>query len=397
MTMTLQQLQQLFPTALYWYFRVLNFRAAMSAFLEDPTRNPKLLHTGLLTPAYVAKRHRRLQKALAYEARTPETRQFLERRQQETNILNLYLDLVAAEQPSSKAVSLYRQNMDALYGSLDPHIFHGAMTYMADAAVRLKRQHLLSEVQAKVQWKPIQMYKPKPETFLRYRSQLQQIFPTAFNPISDGYQAELEMKKALADTGLAEKGWRVKLMPHGTGIAISAQRKAVTIGDGFHPRGDRRLQQVIAHEIYGHALRAEFGNKRVSADEEEGLAVVMEQLILQNFYYKRVLRYVALCLAWGVDGTPRDFKDTYAVLRPIAEIICGDPEDAQTIAFRECVRAFRGGNPAVPGAILTKDKVYLEGNLAVWQKLEENLLDEAKFKAVIQGHASILERNRYDK
>ena len=48
-------------------------------------------------------------------------------------------------------------------------------------------------------------------------------------------------------------------------------------------------------------------------------------------------------------------------------------------------KAGGGGVPGVAGAAYIKDKIYLEANLAVWQKLEDATLDERAFLDFLDG------------
>jgi len=41
------------------------------------------------------------------------------------------------------------------------------------------------------------------------------------------------------------------------------------------------------------------------------------------------------------------------------------------VAWKLCVKIFRGGNPNIPGNCLLKEKIYREGGLAVWNVFRE--------------------------
>jgi hypothetical protein len=87
-------------------------------------------------------------------------------------------------------------------------------------------------------------------------------------------------------------------------------------------------------------------------------------------------------LASGLDGHPRDFCETFAALTQAFELLGNTQSEAADRAFYETVRAFRGGFPAVAGAVYSKDKIYLESNLRVWQHLAKKPLTVADFQAV---------------
>ena len=52
------------------------------------------------------------------------------------------------------------------------------------------------------------------------------------------------------------------------------------------------------------------------------------------------------------------------------------PEEAKRLAdenaWTTCVRTFRGTDSKTPGTCFTKDIIYREGNIAVWETLERN-------------------------
>jgi hypothetical protein len=216
---------------------------------------------------------------------------------------------------------------------------------------------------------------------------MQQHLADMFSGLPAGTTAEAAITQALQLTGLVAGGWSVRTVPHGTNVAISRHRKTVNIGQHYHPASSFRLQQIVAHEVYGHARRFESAGDPACGLDEEGVAIVYEQLLAKRFIYKRMLRYIALGLSWGVDGTPRDFVTTYQIMVPLAGLATNKTgRDAQQIAFKETLRAFRGGNPDVPGMILLKDKLYFESNLGVWQYLSEKQLDAAAFSRLMDGY-----------
>ncbi|HLG90629.1 MAG TPA: tyrosine/phenylalanine carboxypeptidase domain-containing protein, partial [Candidatus Saccharimonadales bacterium] len=174
-------------------------------------------------------------------------------------------------------------------------------------------------------------------------------------------------------------------------------RKKIIIGKHFSANSTHRLKQIVAHEVGCHVQRAMSDRRRSFLaqfdDNDEGLAIVLEQLFASRFMYKRVLRYFAIALAIGVDGKKRDFCDVYEILWRTMRVISGNsPKDSKIQAFYETARAFRGGIPSEPGMAYLKDKVYLESNLIIWEKLEERLLDSDEFRRLFLGHNNVLVR-----
>jgi hypothetical protein len=111
-------------------------------------------------------------------------------------------------------------------------------------------------------------------------------------------------------------------------------------------------------------------------------------------------RYFAACLATGMDGTKRDFRavfsimtDYYALKNAVEDVSDGAPFRA---AWDVCVRIFRGTTGQTPGAICTKDIVYLEGNIGIWHLISDKphifeSLFIGKFNPLLNRHVKSLQ------
>lgn len=190
------------------------------------------------------------------------------------------------------------------------------------------------------------------------------------------------MNDALRATDLYDKGWRVELNSGKTAPATNAELKRIYLPTNIS-RTATQLKQLIVHEQEVHARRGQNGDEtgekplaRGTAgygDVEEGLGVILECAVagsLDNPAYHRARdRYILAGLALGVDGTPRDARQTYEVMwRMLATrnakdgIIDDDAiERAKTLAQVHVDNAYRSTNHAMPGVIYTKLKVYYEG------------------------------------
>lgn len=384
------QLKQKYPNALYTYFRIANLPQAMAAFLTTPTQNPQFTYPPLLEKLDTMDLSQQLANDLATQTE-PTAQALLTTRQQEVTILTYFQRLQAGD---AQALAGYRQAMVDRYGGLQPEYFHGIISHAVAVAKRQGRQAQLQPVLSRLHWRPQPLFQPQATTFWHYSRLAKRHHPAMFSKLTDYQQPQGPIERALHNTGLWQEGWRIKPVRHGANILVSYNRKQLFVSQELQPRSSLRLNQLIAHEVYGHARRWQFGSVKASSLEEEGLAVVLEQLLMKRFWYKRTIRYLAIGLAWGVDGTPRDFAATYRLLLPVVQILTRQPPlaAAQT-AFKECARAFRGGHPAIPGAVLIKDKIYLEGNLAIWQALEKRLLSDQEFGQILDGHATMLREN----
>jgi hypothetical protein len=151
---------------------------------------------------------------------------------------------------------------------------------------------------------------------------------------------------------------------------------------------DVHVQALAEHEVGVHVRRvieAERGSLKlltVGLDGyllgEEGVASYVQQQIEGSNEFYGFDRYLAACLAVGMDGEVRDFRGVFSLmvdyytLKFADETLDGKKKNLpiQT-AWDVCVRIFRGTTGQTAGCIYTKDIVYLEGNIGIWQLLIE--------------------------
>ncbi|HSX30921.1 MAG TPA: hypothetical protein VLE99_03325 [Candidatus Saccharimonadales bacterium] len=392
--LSLTDAKKKYPVALYSFLRVTNAAQAMARFLKDSSSNPTLAYPASLTVKR-ADRQLGLLEAELTHTDDAEVKKFLQHRLLETRLLQQFVRFKSST-VSAAQLKAYRADMLALYGPINKQYFNGVMTYLHASAQSQHETAALAAL-AEVRWQSAALPAPDQQTFLYYRRMLRHHLSEAFGPIPDGTDPADAIGAALRATGLAGVGWRVRRVPHATNIAVSRHGKTVNVGEHYRPESAFRLRQVIAHEVYGHARRFNASHRTASGWDEEGLAIVYEQLLARRFMYKRMLRYAALCLAWGADGVTRDFATTHRLMVPIVRLVSGrSSAAARRIAFKEVLRAFRGGNPNVPGMVLTKDKIYLESNLMVWQYLIDNKLDEPAFARLVDGQGSVPRKERME-
>jgi Domain of unknown function (DUF1704) len=386
---TMQQLQQKYPSAAYAFFGVSNLREAMDVFLSDTSKSPQFYVSPRLNWEYIRSYIDDLHATVNLANHEPDAVNFLNRRLKEAELLKQYLYMREKEVPATTdEVALYRQAMINLYGDFDVELFGSVLNFVCNLA-RQKGIELSDVCTDAVGGGAL--FQPTNITFQRYRGIAEKISPNIF---SDTDAVDNTVKKtlmrALRECGLEDRGWVVSVARHGANILVAKHKKTVYVGPHFSPTSPLRMKQLIAHEIYGHARRSEFGTIDVSSWEEEGIAILLEQLVATRFMYKRMIRYLTICFAWGIDGNPRNFVDTYQVMLPIVKAITSyTGRQAEETCFRECVRAFRGGAPSNAGVVYTKDKIYFEANIALWRKLSDTLLSEDEFRAVLEKHATI--------
>jgi hypothetical protein len=112
-------------------------------------------------------------------------------------------------------------------------------------------------------------------------------------------------------------------------------------------------------------------------------------------------RYLAACLAVGMDGAERDFRSVYTLMLDYYTMRSGGEQarastNLARTAWDVCVRIFRGTTGQTVGTIFTKDIVYLEGNIGIWELLTEKphvfpLLFIGKYDPLNQRHVKSLQ------
>ena len=121
---------------------------------------------------------------------------------------------------------------------------------------------------------------------------------------------------------------------------------------------------------------------------EEGVATMREQVLDEKIEdFAGLEGHLAIGLATGVDGKPRDFRAVYEIMEKyfyFKALSSGkEPEQAlksaQTIAWNRAVRTFRGTDCQTKGICFTKDIVYREGNIGVWEVVKENPKEMVRF------------------
>jgi hypothetical protein len=105
---------------------------------------------------------------------------------------------------------------------------------------------------------------------------------------------------------------------------------------------------------------------------EEGVASYMQQQSEGACEFYGIPRYLAASLALGMHGEKRDFRGVYSVMRDYYIVYSKgllSDEKLHKVVWDVCMRIFRGTTGQGTGIIYTKDIVYLEGNIEIWNLL----------------------------
>jgi hypothetical protein len=199
-------------------------------------------------------------------------------------------------------------------------------------------------------------------------------------------------KKALKEMGI--HGFNVVIDAKGEYKDISVDQKNNIIIPRNRKASKRKLVSLINHEIGVHVQRKKNGEDSglkllsLGLDHylkgEEGLAAYVGQRLAGFNDYSGLNGYFAVSLALGLDGEKRNFRDVFEILKDYYLLIISKKSDgrekrAKDLAWARSVRIFRGTTCKTPGACFTKDIVYREGNIGVWNVIRSNPKEEKRF------------------
>ncbi|MBT6034664.1 MAG: DUF1704 domain-containing protein [Candidatus Jacksonbacteria bacterium] len=217
---------------------------------------------------------------------------------------------------------------------------------------------------------------------------------------ADAEQTKAAFEAAFSKLGLEGTGWEVVVDTESsrTGISVNQENKTVQVPESTD-RLVTQLKKLIVHEIGTHVAKREKGERSklrllgLGLDRydpgEEGIATMREQVFSDEITdFSGLAGHLAISLARGVDGEPRDFRQTYDILQKYfywnSLRLGASNEVAQknstTYAWNRAVRTFRGSDSKTPGACFTKDIVYREGNIGVWDVVSKNKDELQRFQ-----------------
>lgn len=384
-TPLLQQLYKRHPKAIYTYFPITNFQTERERFLRGATQNPEFKFDDRYRKPYFQQRLATLQDDLltARAAEDTAATQFINGRIAQTELLFMFFDL--HEPPVNPSlVNAFRKRMVSLYGEPDEQLVREALSMLKIRAQQRKDartpellRELFSLTHYNTQTLQQTLLRPTDKQFQEYRQTLQVLLPDFVS-----FLQTIPEQKEYTATQISEyftrgfrvlhlNDWRAVSQQQSNRVMVAKQAKQIEIGTQFRPASRTALQQVLAHELVGHVYTQALHKEQTAPLYiEEGFAILLEQLLGEAFSYKRVTRYLAAAFSFGVDGHRRDFKETHEIIWRCFKVLTGcTTARAKERAFGECVRVFRIGNTDIPGAVFLKDKVYLEGNVAIWRLL----------------------------
>lgn len=207
-----------------------------------------------------------------------------------------------------------------------------------------------------------------------------------------------EIKKAFEDAlnSYQVSGWKVIIDTEGRfkNINVNQENKEIRIPEGRTEK-ETKLKALLEHEVGTHAKRRDSGEKTslkllgLGLDRylkgEEGIARYREQKILGTVDFAGLDYHLAISLAVGMDGKRRNFREVFELLKDFYFIRSKNKnkeaaqESAKGYAWDDCIRIFRGTTCKTPGSCFTRDIVYREGNIGIWNVIKNNPAEEKRF------------------
>jgi hypothetical protein len=276
------------------------------------------------------------------------------------------------------SIDSLKKTAEGLESSEDPQIARAANDFMLALPVN------------KIEYTP--PAEPTPELIARVEKEtLREVGKMIDLPErSEKFTAE-EIKPVIEDilAALEAKGWTAVIENQPIFSISQAKRQVKIPVKANHTR--ERLQALIAHEIGTHVVRRLNGERSkfkllgLGLDRydqgEEGVTTIREQSIQKKFDQNPWLeRHLAIGLAAGLDGTPHDFREVFGVMQKYHYMLSlksgKNPAkakvEADQKAWDRCVRTFRGTDCKTKGVCFTKDIIYAQGNIAVWDVIGKN-------------------------
>jgi hypothetical protein len=242
---------------------------------------------------------------------------------------------------------------------------------------------------------------PSDDTVELARVQTKREFNNILNiPLEDGKYDSNSIRNAFEEA-LRESnadGWEAIIVDNSTSISTNQEQKNVTIPESRVLPSKTRLQSLLVHEVGTHVARRVNGENTklrllsLGLDRyeqgEEGVATMREQVLKSSVNdFSGLEGHLAISLAMGLDGKKRDFRETYEVLEKYFYFKAlgakKSPEEAlisaKNDAYKRCIRTFRGTDCKTKGVCFTKDMIYREGNIGVWDVIRNNPDEMTRF------------------
>lgn len=235
---------------------------------------------------------------------------------------------------------------------------------------------------------------PSSDTVELARTQTKKEFNHILNiPLAEGKHDSTSIRNAfeIALNQLNAEGWEAVVSDNVPSISTNQEQRNITIPESRTLPSKTRLQALLLHEAGTHVARRVNGENTklkllsLGLDRyeqgEEGVATMREQVLKDSVNdFSGLEGHLAISLAMGLDGKRKDFRETYEILEKYfyfkAILAKKSPEEAsisaKNDAYKRCIRTFRGTDCKTRGVCFTKDMIYREGSIGVWDVIRNN-------------------------
>lgn len=356
-----------FPVATHSYFKVINLSDEKAKFLASSDYMPKFLYPKYLNEESVLSRQKMV------------TEGSNEYRSLECVLCSLRL------RDNEDELRNFRTINESLFGLPNKTYAIGILSRILSLCPQKTGKYCegIISLLGDVNIEPNIILGPSKDVFLRYKG-----YFDCYRKTSEyrGFDVSEALQRELVSSGLLGLGWTLQIIDGNSHARIYHKSKKIKIGKDYNPRTSKAAERIAVHEVYGHALR----DQQSSVIESEGFALVLEQLLGDEFRFRRSYRFIAASLGWGIFGRPMNFREVFEVIWRLMAIASRYSEKkAKECAFDECCRVFRGGRPDLPGAVYLKDIVYFEANIKIWNVLSQQKNNYIDFVNIIEGRSTI--------
>ncbi len=196
---------------------------------------------------------------------------------------------------------------------------------------------------------------------------------------------------------VGDENWKVVIDEKTSKTAISVSQEKMRVNIPAERSVTRnKLAGLVLHEIGTHVARRVNGERSklkllglgLDRYDDEGVATMREQAIAGKVDdFRGIDGFLAIGLATGADGQPRDFRQVYDILEKyylFNNIKSGKDyseayKKAQETSWNRAIRTFRGTDCKTPGVCFTKDIIYRNGNIGVWEVIKNNPEEMMRF------------------
>lgn len=211
----------------------------------------------------------------------------------------------------------------------------------------------------------------------------------------DAEQIQEAFNEAINKVG--DNNWKVIIDNNTNKTAVTVSQEKMQVNIPAERNVTRsKLCGLILHEIGTHVARRINGERSklkllglgLDRYDDEGIATMREQVYAGKVDdFRGIDGLLAIGLANGTDGQPRDFRQVYTILEKYylfnslrtGKDLTEASEKASNTAWKRTVRTFRGTGCKTPGTCFTKDIIYRNGNIGVWDVIKNNPEEMMRF------------------